>query len=128
MARSPSPPVTLRPLAPADAAALRRIHATPAVRRWWGPPGAGFPHEHGGDATRLAIELGGTLAGMVQYAEELDPRYRHASVDLFVDPALHNRGVGTRAVELVVAILVGERGHHRVTIDPAGANAAAIRC
>ena len=27
----------------------------------------------------------------------------------------------------VVRLLIGERGHHRVTIDPAASNAAAIR-
>ncbi|HSD80445.1 MAG TPA: GNAT family protein, partial [Solirubrobacteraceae bacterium] len=54
-------------------------------------------------------------------------KYRHASIDLFLDPALHGRGLGTEAVRRVVRHLVHERGHHRVTIDPAAANAAAIR-
>jgi aminoglycoside 6'-N-acetyltransferase len=69
----------------------------------------------------------GAVAGMIQYAEELEPKYRHASIDLFLDPALHNQGHGTEAVRRVVRMLVEERGHHRVTIDPAAANAAAIR-
>jgi len=64
---------------------------------------------------------------MIQFSEELDPRYRHAAIDVFLDPALHGRGLGTEAVRRVVRRLIDERGHHRVTIDPAAANAAAIR-
>ena len=64
---------------------------------------------------------------MIQFYEELEPKYRHAGIDLFLDPALHGRGLGTEAVRRVVRHLIDERGHHRVTIDPAAANAAAIR-
>ncbi len=46
---------------------------------------------------------------------------------MFVDPALHGRGIGSAALRSVVRQLIEERGHHRVTIDPAVANAAAIR-
>jgi aminoglycoside 6'-N-acetyltransferase len=64
---------------------------------------------------------------MVQYAEELDPKYRHASVDIFLDPAFRGRGIGAEAVRQVVVGLIDERGHHRITIDPAAGNEAAIR-
>jgi aminoglycoside 6'-N-acetyltransferase len=67
------------------------------------------------------------VAGMIQFHEELTPKYRHAGIDLFLDPALHGRGVGTEAVRQVVRHLMHERGHHRIVIDPAAANAAAIR-
>ena len=73
------------------------------------------------------IEVDGAVAGLIQFSEELEPKYRHASVDLFLDPALHGRGLGTEAVSAVVRHLIDERGHHRITIDPAAANAAAIR-
>jgi aminoglycoside 6'-N-acetyltransferase len=117
----------LRPLTPEDEAELLRIHATPEVARWWGAPDEGFPLTDDPASTRLVIEVDGVVAGMIQYAEELEPKYRHASVDLFLDPAFHNRGHGTEAVRRVVRLLVEEHGHHRVTIDPAAANAAAIR-
>ena len=64
---------------------------------------------------------------MIQFSEELEPKYRHAGIDLFLDPALHGRGLGTEAVQQVVRLLVEERGHHRIVIDPAVENAAAIR-
>jgi aminoglycoside 6'-N-acetyltransferase len=75
----------------------------------------------------MTIEVDGRIAGMIQFAEETDPKYRHASIDLFVDPELHSRGIGSEAVRRVVRMLIDERGHHRITIDPAADNAAAIR-
>jgi aminoglycoside 6'-N-acetyltransferase len=119
--------VIIRPLAQDDAAELRRIHATPEVRRWWGPPDEGFPLTDEPEATRLTIEVDGSIAGMIQFSEELDPKYRHAGIDLFLEPALHGRGLGTEAVRRVVRELVEDRAHHRITIDPAADNAAAIR-
>ena len=117
----------LRPLAPEDEAELLRIHATPEVARWWDAPDEGFPFTDDPGVTRLVIEVDGAVAGLIQYAEELEPKYRHASIDLFLDPARHNQGLGTEAVRRVVRMLVDGRGHHRVTIDPAAANVAAIR-
>jgi aminoglycoside 6'-N-acetyltransferase len=119
--------LVLRPLAAADADELLRIHATPEVRQWWDAPDEGFPLTDEPDATRLTIQVDGKVAGMVQYAEEPEPKYRHASIDVFLDPAFHGRGIGTEAVRRVVRLLVEERGHHRITIDPAADNAAAIR-
>jgi len=118
--------LVLRPLAEADAAALRRIHATPEVARWWEHPDDDFPWEEP-EATRLTIVVDGAVAGMIQFSEEHEPKYRHAWIDLFLDPAVHGRGLGTEAVRLAVRHLIDERGHHRITIDPAVANAAAVR-
>jgi aminoglycoside 6'-N-acetyltransferase len=117
----------LRPLAPGDEEPLRRIHSTPEVARWWDLPADGFPWTDEPESTRLAIELDGATIGLIQFYEELEPRYRHAAVDLFLDPALHGRGLGSEALALLVRILIDERGHHRITIDPATVNAAAIR-
>ena len=117
----------LRPLAEGDEAELRRIHETPEVSRWWDEPADGFPWTDDPEATRLAIEVDGAVAGMIQFGEELEPKYRHATIDLFVDPAFHGRGLGTEAVRRVVRILIEDRGHHRITIDPAVENTAAIR-
>ena len=118
--------MVLRPLAERDVAELERIRRTPEVARWWGLPDPGFPWDEP-EATRLTIEVDGAVAGMIQFAEEVEPRYRHAWIDLFLDPALHGRGLGTEAVRRVVRQLVDDRGHHRITIDPAAANFAAIR-
>jgi aminoglycoside 6'-N-acetyltransferase len=117
----------LRPMEPADEPELLRIHRTPEVRHRWDEPEDGFPWTDEPDATRFTIVVDGAVAGMIQYGEELTPKYRHASIDLFLDPALHGRGLGTEAVRRVARHLIDERGHHRLTIDPAADNAAAIR-
>jgi aminoglycoside 6'-N-acetyltransferase len=126
MSRSAGGEVTLRPLAEGDEVELLRIHRTPEVMRWWDAPAERFPWDEP-DSTRFTVEVGGEIAGLIQYWEEQQPRYRHAGIDLFIDPRLHNRGVGSAAVAKVVALLIADRGHHRITIDPALANAAAIR-
>jgi aminoglycoside 6'-N-acetyltransferase len=118
--------VILRPLAATDDEELLRIHRTPEVTRWWDEPAESFPWDEP-DSTRLTIEVDGAIAGLIQFCEETEPKYRHASIDLFVDPALHGRGVGTEAVRRLVRHLFDELGHHRITIDPAADNAAAIR-
>lgn len=118
--------MSLRPLAEGDEPELRRIHATPEVARWWDVPDEDFPWDEP-ESTRLTIVVDGVIAGLIQYSEEREPRYRHAGIDLFLDPVLHGRGLGTEAVRQVVRHLIDDRGHHRITIDPATANAAAIR-
>jgi aminoglycoside 6'-N-acetyltransferase len=119
--------IGLRPLVKGDEEELRRIHEAPEVAHWWGEPEEGFPWTDEPESTRMVIEVDGVVAGLIQFCEEMEPRYRHASIDLFLDPALHGRGFGEEAVRRVTAQLVEERGHHRITIDPAAANGAAIR-
>jgi len=118
----------LTPLAEGDAAALRAIRADPAVERWWDPLEPDFPMGDEPETTRLTIHHEGEIAGMVQFGEELEPKYRHAWIDIFVAPSHQGRGVCTEAIRLVVDHLLRERGHHRITIDPAADNAAAIAC
>lgn len=118
--------MTLRLLADGDEADLLRIHAAPGVACWWDASHEGFPWDEP-EATRLTIEVGGLVADLIQYVEEDEPKYRHAGIDLFLDPALHGQGYGSEAVRRVVRLLIEERGHHRITIDPATANVAAIR-
>jgi aminoglycoside 6'-N-acetyltransferase len=125
--RARQPDLVLRPLAPGDEEELLRIHRTPEVVRWWQEPELGFPWSDEPEATRLTIEVDGIIGGLIQFYEEPMPRYRHAAIDLFLDPRLHGRGLGTEVVRLLARHLIDERGHHRITIDPAASNAAAIR-
>jgi aminoglycoside 6'-N-acetyltransferase len=118
--------IVLRPPAEGDVSELRRIHSTPEVAARWDRPADDFPWDDP-DVTRLTILADGAVAGFIQFFEEPDPKYRHASIDLFVDPAVHGQGIGTEAVRRVVRHLLDDRGHHRITIDPAADNAAAIR-
>jgi aminoglycoside 6'-N-acetyltransferase len=119
--------IVLRPVSESDAPELRRIHAEPEVARWWDAPDERFPLDDEPEATRFTIEVEGRVAGMVQFSEESEPKYRHAAIDVFLDPVFHGRGIGTEAIRRVVRHLIDERGHHRITMDPAADNAAAIR-
>ena len=120
--------VALEPLAPEDAPILREIHARPEVAAWWGQPADGFPRSDEPEATRFTIRRDGQVVGMIQYGEEDEPEYRHAWIDLFLAPEATGQGLGTDALRTLVRHLQTERGHHRITIDPAVDNVAAIRC
>lgn len=123
--------LVVRPMERADVAKLAQIGAEPEVARWWGAISAQELLEKAAGAegvVALAVETGGALIGLVQFSEEPDPMYRHATVDLFLSAAYHGRGLGREAVGLVVRHLIDDLGHHRITIDPALANERAIRC
>jgi aminoglycoside 6'-N-acetyltransferase len=124
--------VVLRPPTEADIAPLAAILATPEVARWW--PGEDDETmrervvEGEPDTTSWAVCVGDEIIGLAQGWEETDPMYRHGGIDLSLHPAHHGRGLGADTVRTVARWLFGERGHHRITIDPAAHNAAAIRC
>ena len=120
--------VVLRPMEADDAPRLREILATPEVARWWGRMPEDFPLGDDPGATRFALLVDGEVAGLVQWDEEKEPDFRHALIDLFIEPRLHGQGFGTDAVATLARHLLDEQGHHRITIDPAADNAAAIRC
>jgi len=54
--------------------------------------------------------------------------YRHAGIDIYLSDRFQGLGAGTEAVALLARFLFEQRDHHRLTIDPAMANAQAIRC
>ena len=118
--------VVLRPLRFDDAAALRAIHVQPEVARWWGEMDDAFPFDEPG-STRLTIWVGEHVAGLIQFGEQDEPTYRYAWIDVFLDAAVHGQGLGADAVGTLLRHLVDERGHHRVTIESAVENAAAVR-
>lgn len=123
--------IVLRLTTPADAAELAAILATPEVARWW--PAFDLDRVER-EMTGLdqeidvyAIVLEGRIIGSIQSHEENEPEFRHAGIDLFLDPAYHGHGLGPEAIRTLARYLVDERGHHRLTIDPAAANERAIR-
>ncbi|MGW6574063.1 GNAT family N-acetyltransferase [Streptomyces sp. NPDC054945] len=122
----------LRPAEPAHIPALAAIRATPEVRaRWRGGSdlGAEIAEDLADPDTHcLTIYQQDRIVGMIQWHAEEEPDYRHAGIDLFLDPAVHGRGVGTDAVRTLARHLVHDAGFHRLVIDPAADNAAAIRC
>ena len=116
--------VTLRPVRDADLPALQDILEEPEVAVWWRRTEWERVDELG--AVTFTIELDGRLVGCIQYTEQTDPDYRSAAVDIFVSAAVHGRGVGTDAMRTLVAWLIDECGHHRLTVDPAATNERAV--
>jgi aminoglycoside 6'-N-acetyltransferase len=124
--------VTLRPATAGDIPALAAIRGRPEVYAWW----------RGGDDLTAAvaedlasdeeqtyvIEHGGRVVGAVQWGQETEPDYRHASIDIYLDPSVHGQGLGADAVRTLARHIITAEGHHRIVIDPAADNAAAIAC
>ena len=123
--------VRLRAVTEVDVAALVLIRSADAVAARWGATDIEDSVREGiedPDVEVLVIEHEGAAVGSIQWAEEEDPDYAHASVDIFLDPSVHGRGLGTDSIRTLVRHLFDDRGHHRITIDPAADNHDAIRC
>lgn len=122
--------VCLRATVPGDAQGIAEIRALPEVARWWRPRDAEYLRRKisRDDLACWVVELEDVVVGFVQAYEEDDPEYRHAGIDLFLHPDHHGKGLGRETVQLVGGYLVGDRGNHRLVIDPAAANERAIRC
>ena len=120
----------LRPVTQDDAEALAAILAEPEVARWWGRYDMERVRSEligGGHSEVYVIEVDGQVVGSVQYFEEPAPDYRHASIDLFIHPQWHGKGLGTDTIRTLARHLIHDRGHHRLAIDPAVTNERAIR-
>jgi aminoglycoside 6'-N-acetyltransferase len=125
------PRLVVRPMQEPDVARLAEIAAEREIWQRWGELSeADLRQELAGeeDVTALVVELDGEVAGLIQYHEETDPDYRHAGVDMFLAGTARGQGYGREALLLVAAHLFEQRGHHRLTIDPAADNEPAIRC
>jgi aminoglycoside 6'-N-acetyltransferase len=122
--------VLLRAAVEDDRGPFMSMLSEPSVSRWWGAPDPDFFEKEvlGAQACTLAVVADGAVAGLVQFNEENEPDYRHASMDIALGPAFHGRGVGSDALRTLARYLFNERGHHRITIDPALDNLVAIRC
>lgn len=119
--------VLLRPATDADIAPLAVIRSAPEVTRWWGDE-EDYPAAVAEDLERtFVVEVDGRMVGAVQTYEEEDPMYRHAGMDIYIDPSAHGKGIGTDAVRTMARHLLRTVGHHRLVIDPAAANSAAIK-
>jgi aminoglycoside 6'-N-acetyltransferase len=121
--------VTLRQLTEADLPRLLEILLQPMVAEWW--PGYDMTRLRADtledpDGTSLAVELDGDFVGLVMYTEESDPYYKHAGIDIALDTTCVGQGLGSDTLRTVARHLFEDRGHHRLSIDPALANVRAI--
>lgn len=122
------PRVTLAHLAPEHHARLRELHQMAEVSRWWGDPSPEWPADADEVEIMYTVMLGREIIGLAEWYEEKEPRFRHAGLDLFLDPAVHGRGLGAETVRVVCAHLIDDCRHHRLIIDPEVENTVAIAC
>ena len=95
--------------------------------RWGGMQDGEIEEQFVGNEKAFVIEVDGEVVGAIQYGEEDDLMYRHASIDIFLTTSRHRQGFGSEAIRVLARHLIKDRGHHRLTIDPAADNEAAIR-
>lgn len=121
--------VTLRPTDARARTTLARLIATdPEASPWWGEDAEKIERWLSDPATAVfAIEADGEMAGTIMYEEETDPDYKLAGIDVTLLAPWIGRGYGHDALVTLARYLFEMRGHHRVQIDPAVANARAIR-
>lgn len=123
--------VILRSPEPSDAEPLAAILAEPAVAAWWGEfdlerVRAELVDPRDGEEG-FVIEHDGDVVGYIQLSEENEPDFRHAGIDLFLRTSAQGRGLGPDAIRTLAIHLIDDRGHHRLTIDPAADNVRAIK-
>ncbi len=122
--------VCLRALAADDLGPLAQLLQAPAVARWWGAYDEDRLRRELLDdptAEAFAVEAEGRLVGVVDFREQQDPDYHNAALDISIGAPYQRRGLGSDAFRTLIAYLVDERGHHRLTVDPAADNLEAIR-
>lgn len=127
--------VTLRRVSATDTERMTAILTAPSVAQWW--PGYDadrvrreYIHLDPADADgemAFMVEVDGEPIGLIQCHEEDEPDYRYAGIDIALHPAWHGRELGPEAIRVLARSLFEVRDHHRLTIDPAADNAAAIR-
>lgn len=113
---------------PEDLERLLQIRREPEVLRHWGEVDVEDVRATFIDADAgFVIEVEGEVAGGVEYSEEEEPMYRHANMDLFLTTSRQGQGLGPETLRVLARHLFDDRGHHRLTIDPAVENDRAIR-
>ncbi len=121
--------VRLRPMKPGDEESIVRIFSDPEVARWWGEPARSVRDAMNPEDSQsgFVIEVGTEAVGFIQCVEENDPMYEHASIDIALHSGWQGKGLGPDAIRTLARFLIDDRGHHRLTIDPAAHNTRAIK-
>lgn len=123
--------LVLRPLTEGDFDTVLALLTEPGVARWWPRYDAAKARKDlftpSSGVTVWGIEHEGQIIGALMTTEEAEEDYRSAAIDIFIGKNWWGKGFGTEAINAACGFLVGELGHHRITIDPAVANTRAIR-
>lgn len=125
--------VVLRPMRPDE---LRNVATSitsdPEVSRWWSADAAKVRHWLQDASTVVYVvectDEPGRVVGMVQGSVgSEDPDYEHAGIDIALFADARGKGIGPEVLRLFAEWLFTGCGFHRITIDPAATNSAAVR-
>ncbi len=64
------------------------------------------------------VMLDERVIGFAQWYLEAETIISFAGLDLFLDPAVHGRGLGLETVRVLCAHLIDDHGFHRIVVDP----------
>jgi aminoglycoside 6'-N-acetyltransferase len=121
--------VSLRRPRPGELAEIAAaIAADPEAAAWWSTdPAKNLRWIEDPASWELIIESDSRIVGVLLVTEEEDPDYRNAAIDITLVGESIGKGLGPDSLRTIATYLFAERGHHRLTIDPAAANARAVR-
>lgn len=135
-AASPAGPLTVRPWAPADAAAVVDAYADPAIRQWhvrsMTPAEARAWVAHWparwADETGAgwAVEVDGVVAGQVSL-RRIELAEAWAEISYWVRPHARGRGIAPAALDAVTRWLMAEVGILRASLAHSTRNPASCR-
>ena len=123
----------LRPLVAEELRSVVTVMAQdPAVSRWWSADPGKLRHWlQEPDSVVFVVEdlrePGRTLGVIQASSDREDPDYESASLDIGLFEEARGRGLGPDALRTMARWLFGSCRFHRITIDPAAENAAAVR-
>ncbi len=126
--------VHLRPLKAEELrGVVARMAADPGVSRWWSSNAAKLRHwlQQQPHTMVFVIEERahpGLTLGVIQASSNReDPDYESASLDIALFEPGRGKGLGPDALRTAANWLFTEHHFHRITIDPAAENRAAVR-
>src|SRR5258708_19446985 len=70
------------------------------------------------DVETFVIEHESKTVGAIQWQAEAEPDYLHASIDIYIDPAVHGRGIASDALRTLAPHLLVHRSPHRPLLHP----------
>ena len=122
--------VHLHAFSEADLPTFSVIVRDPGVQPWWtdtSEVGLRAALIAAPDTSSWAVLVEGRLAGVVSAFDTGWPPGTSVGLAVALGDAWQDRGLGPEALSVLIAHIIDERAVHRFTVDPAAANARAIR-
>ena len=120
----------LRPLVEGDIATISAYASGPGAQPWWTDPsesGVRAALLDAPDTFSFAVVVEGEVAGAVSAFDTGWPLGSTMGLVIVLGEAWQGKGLGPRALSVLVSRMIAMRGIRRFTVDPATTNERAIR-